>query len=46
MLACRRKLLDELVLYLIEQETISGEEFRERVERHEATHPQLAPSGG
>ena len=46
MLSSRRKLLDELVVCLIEQETISGEDFRERVKRHEATHPQLMPSRG
>ena len=40
LLSCRRALMDALVVLLIEQETISGEEFRERVERYEAMHPQ------
>ena len=40
LLSCRRDLLDELVVLLIEQETIGGEEFRERVNRYEANHPQ------
>ena len=32
----RRQLMDELVTNLIEMESLSGDEFRERVERFEA----------
>ena len=38
----RRQLMDELVTTLIEMESLSGDEFRERVERFEAA--QIKPA--
>ena len=38
----RRQLMDELVTTLIELESLSGDEFRERVERFEAA--QIKPA--
>jgi cell division protease FtsH len=46
MLASRRELLDELVVRLIEQETISGDEFRKRVERYETAQNVAAINAG
>ncbi|RCL52834.1 MAG: ATP-dependent zinc metalloprotease FtsH [Synechococcus sp. MED-G71] len=46
MLASRRHLLDELVVRLIEQETISGEAFRQRVEQHEAAQTVATINAG
>ena len=46
MLASRRELLDELVIRLIEQETISGDEFRKRVERYETAQKVAAINAG
>jgi cell division protease FtsH len=46
MLASRRELLDELVVRLIEQETISGDEFRKRVERYETAQKVAAINAG
>tara|TARA_B100001939_G_scaffold104135_1_gene90065 strand:- start:493 stop:912 length:420 start_codon:yes stop_codon:yes gene_type:complete len=46
MLASRRQLLDELVVRLIEQETISGEAFRQRVEQHEAAQTVATINAG
>jgi cell division protease FtsH len=37
----RRELMDRLVERLIAEETISGESFRESVERWEADNPQM-----
>jgi cell division protease FtsH len=42
----RRQLMDELVTNLIEMESLSGDEFRERVERYEAAQTQPAVVAG
>ena len=42
----RRQLMDELVTTLIELESLSGDEFRERVERFEAAQIQPAVVAG
>ena len=42
----RRQLMDELVTNLSEMESLSGDEFRERVERFEASRTNPAVVAG